>query len=682
MGRKAKGRWPVKTRNKSRPKRRVRGPVSSPSRVDPSRTATLRRTMIRESNARVNRLALDAGDRVQELLSRPFQGMDSLVREFATWFDLRVDSLFFQDDDWWLEPLEAAWAKGATSAWRSGKGRTGGKTGEDYALQSFLGGLGRSTFTGNSSGCGAGAEGRPGFLPGNTCGAGGGSPGKGLTQIGGEAFDQLRKVLRGTLAKVGAGRMSPEEGSARADKARTVADARLSQAFVGEYRKIRDVVTRKGGSATKLESIRRAFETGKEEAHYRTASMAGTVRALLASGVKPSKTHLKQLDSDRTEALKSLSRTMDQAFSSFMANNSLQARDRLGRFASGTGSALGGLARMAGRIPGRVLGALKSKAKALYGKLERRYGKGVARAAIAAFVVGNAIPAPGASLMAMAPIVASAELWRQFRRAPVGNSSFPDIERIAEAYGRALFASYARMSLTESELDALLTPADQDLLTNAQLRDVRGRFMSEKVGLMAARLENELKGATAAISQGVARELVQAIENKLTPSQAARAITRKVKEIGLKRARVIANTELVRAQAEGQLDGMEALGVERVTPAVEWATASTPCGMCAPLRGIVVTITEARGMIPRHPNCRCSWKDAATPRAPESPRRKLAKSSIEKAIVRSLREEGEVDYDDESGWGAGETISKRRPELNQLFVTREMVLFNRLLRNR
>jgi len=31
------------------------------------------------------------------------------------------------------------------------------------------------------------------------------------------------------------------------------------------------------------------------------------------------------------------------------------------------------------------------------------------------------------------------------------------------------------------------------------------------------------------------------------------------------------------------------------------------CELCAPLEGIVLKVSEARGMLPRHPNCRCCF---------------------------------------------------------------------------
>ena len=68
----------------------------------------------------------------------------------------------------------------------------------------------------------------------------------------------------------------------------------------------------------------------------------------------------------------------------------------------------------------------------------------------------------------------------------------------------------------------------------------------------------------------------------------------------------------IRAHAEGQLAAMEEMGVEAVGVMVEWDTAHDDrvCEKCADLQGVVLTLEEARGMIPRHPNCRCSYVPA------------------------------------------------------------------------
>ena len=68
----------------------------------------------------------------------------------------------------------------------------------------------------------------------------------------------------------------------------------------------------------------------------------------------------------------------------------------------------------------------------------------------------------------------------------------------------------------------------------------------------------------------------------------------------------------IRAHNEGQLEAMEGLGAEEVGVAVEWSTSGlgvtkrgypSPCKVCAPLKGIVLSLKEAHGLLPRHPNC-------------------------------------------------------------------------------
>jgi SPP1 gp7 family putative phage head morphogenesis protein len=103
------------------------------------------------------------------------------------------------------------------------------------------------------------------------------------------------------------------------------------------------------------------------------------------------------------------------------------------------------------------------------------------------------------------------------------------------------------------------------------------------------------------------------------------------------RAKTLSRTEIIRSHAEGQLDGLEKLGVAQVGVDVEWSTAGDNhvCPMCKPLDGIVLTLQEARGMIPRHPNCRCSFKPAGF-----IDRRGIQireKSKVDAAIEKSLQ---------------------------------------------
>jgi SPP1 gp7 family putative phage head morphogenesis protein len=76
-----------------------------------------------------------------------------------------------------------------------------------------------------------------------------------------------------------------------------------------------------------------------------------------------------------------------------------------------------------------------------------------------------------------------------------------------------------------------------------------------------------------------------------------------------RRALVLARTEIIAAHAEGQLDAFEAMNIEKVGVMAEWSTAGDDlvCAKCEPLEGAIMTVKEARGLLPRHPNCRCAW---------------------------------------------------------------------------
>jgi SPP1 gp7 family putative phage head morphogenesis protein len=96
-----------------------------------------------------------------------------------------------------------------------------------------------------------------------------------------------------------------------------------------------------------------------------------------------------------------------------------------------------------------------------------------------------------------------------------------------------------------------------------------------------------------------------------------------LQKIGINRARMIARTEIIRAHAEGQLDALEKLGVDKVGVMVEWSTAGDDrvCSLCMSLEGVVLKIKEARGLIPRHISCRCAFSPANVGEGPDATRR-------------------------------------------------------------
>ena len=71
-----------------------------------------------------------------------------------------------------------------------------------------------------------------------------------------------------------------------------------------------------------------------------------------------------------------------------------------------------------------------------------------------------------------------------------------------------------------------------------------------------------------------------------------------------KRAPMVARTEVSAASNEGAIGGWEYNGVEKVE---FLAAPDVTCDECEPRDGQVYAIDEARGNIPVHPNCRCTW---------------------------------------------------------------------------
>lgn len=195
----------------------------------------------------------------------------------------------------------------------------------------------------------------------------------------------------------------------------------------------------------------------------------------------------------------------------------------------------------------------------------------------------------------------------------------PLIER---AYLRGVYRSYAdsrkasgeRFEGGREELLRQLLTGQATTVTNAvirrhDLRGVGGRFISPRTHTLALRLENELKGVTAATTQAMARELLNGLDRGHKVSTIARAMVKVVDGLTRNRATQIARSEIVRAHAEGQLDALEKLG-HKVRLKAEWDTANDDrvCPQCADLASTEYTIEEARGLIPAHIGCRCSWQ--------------------------------------------------------------------------
>lgn len=179
----------------------------------------------------------------------------------------------------------------------------------------------------------------------------------------------------------------------------------------------------------------------------------------------------------------------------------------------------------------------------------------------------------------------------------------------------------------------------------------------EKLKLLAGRVYDDMEGVTSEMATRMVRHLTDGLTQGMNPREIARLMSKDIEGIGKVRAETIARSEVIRAHAEGQLSALESLGVEEVGVAVEWSTAQDGgvCKLCQPLEGIVLTIAEARGMIPRHPRCRCVFAPANVGEEDEGQKR--TRSRILQS-VRLSQKRGTTKDD----WGPGTTIAKKRPE--------------------
>lgn len=142
---------------------------------------------------------------------------------------------------------------------------------------------------------------------------------------------------------------------------------------------------------------------------------------------------------------------------------------------------------------------------------------------------------------------------------------------------------------------------------------------SDALQFLYTRNFNELQGITEVMNQQISRELAEGFSQGQNPRVVARAITDRVEKIGITRANVLAQTEIIRAHSEATLNRYERLGVGNVTIQAEWSTAGDDrvCPICEALEGQVFTIEEARSgsfsfdgsqfaiRPPAHPRCRC-----------------------------------------------------------------------------
>lgn len=181
-----------------------------------------------------------------------------------------------------------------------------------------------------------------------------------------------------------------------------------------------------------------------------------------------------------------------------------------------------------------------------------------------------------------------------------------------QAYGKGV--SNARQAMKQARLD--VPSIDKTGGISAALFSP---VHVERLGLLYSQCYDSLTGITQEMSLRISRVLTEGMLKGKSPRELANDILEQIdgdltivdklgrKITPLRRAEMLARTEIIRAHAEGQLQEYLNWRVEEVELKVELVTTSDPCPKCAELANKTYKIEEARGLIPVHPNCRCAW---------------------------------------------------------------------------
>ncbi len=119
---------------------------------------------------------------------------------------------------------------------------------------------------------------------------------------------------------------------------------------------------------------------------------------------------------------------------------------------------------------------------------------------------------------------------------------------------------------------------------------------------------SDLQGITENLEDEIREELTRGLVAGENPRKIARRLNKRV-DVAITWAENLARTKVIESYNEEALTRYEEYGVEGVAAEVEHLTAgdNRVCVVCRSLAGSTYTIDDARGRIPVHKNCRCTW---------------------------------------------------------------------------
>lgn len=147
------------------------------------------------------------------------------------------------------------------------------------------------------------------------------------------------------------------------------------------------------------------------------------------------------------------------------------------------------------------------------------------------------------------------------------------------------------------------------------------------VDVLANRQYSFLRNMTLDTSRILRDELQNGMRQGLSVQDITDRVVKRTDKITRARARTIVRSEITYAHAEATLNTYQQLGVQNVTVQVEWTLnvhgGADPCPRCKGNAGRVLSIDDARGLLPLHPNCQCGWVPV------ETKKRKTGKAFVE-----------------------------------------------------
>lgn len=206
---------------------------------------------------------------------------------------------------------------------------------------------------------------------------------------------------------------------------------------------------------------------------------------------------------------------------------------------------------------------------------------------------------------------------------------------IFSAYKKASVDAYSKIYAARQGTSKADTRSREAFLQSAFNTGTR----TNQIELLYTRSFELLNGITADMSSKLNTILADGISHGKNPKEIAKNITKSIEGISKNRAATLARTEVINAYTEGTLDTYEEMAVQKVVLFAEWITAGDDrvCPKCAAMNAAVITLKEARGLIPFHPNCRCAWLPLIDENSGRKSRAASRKRKLEKAKAKARK---------------------------------------------